>query len=127
MIGINQIAMRHIRLGQAAEVTFKLQPGKVFKATVEAIAPITQTGHLTPSGDIPLAPTAHDNPLPFSVILKLEDNLIKGTEFQALDISRELPGGAYGSGAIYTDSVKGTHIIRKVMLRMEAWLNYIIP
>jgi len=33
-------------------------------------------------------------------------------------INHGLPGGAYGSGAIYTDSVKGTHIIRKVMLRM---------
>lgn len=38
-----------------------------------------------------------------------------------------LPGGAFGTGAIYTDSVKITHIIRKVMIRMTAWLNYIVP
>ena len=127
MIGISQNAMRHVRIGQAAEVTFKLQPGKVFNATVEAIAPITQAGHLSPSGDIPLAPTVHDTPLPYSVILKLEDNMINDTEFEGLDISHEMPGGAYGSGAIYTNSVKATHIIRKVMLRMEAWMNYIMP
>ena len=127
VIGINQNSMRHIRIGQAAELTFKLQPGKVFNATVEAIAPITETGHLKPTGDIPLAPTALDKPLPYSVILKLEDNMINDTEFEALTISRGLPGGAYGTGAIYTDSVKSTHIIRKVMLRMTAWMNYIMP
>ena len=126
-IGVNQNAMRHIRIGQAAEVTFKLQPGKVFSATVAAIAPITETGHLLPDGDIPLAPTAIDKPLPYSVILKLEDIMPNDTEFEALAINHGLPGGAYGSGAIYTDSVKGTHIIRKVMLRMTAWMNYILP
>jgi multidrug resistance efflux pump len=126
-IGVNQNAMRHIRIGQAAEVTFKLQPGKVFNATVEAIIPITKTGHLLPNGDIPLAPTALDKALPYSVILKLEDILPGDTEFEASIINHGLPGGAYGTGAIYTDSVKGTHIIRKVMLRMTAWMNYILP
>ena len=38
-----------------------------------------------------------------------------------------LPGGSVGSAAIYTDSVRATHIIRKVMIRMEAWVNYLNP
>jgi len=37
----------------------------------------------------------------------------------------ELPGGAVGTAAIYTESVAGTHVIRKLMMRMEAWMNYI--
>lgn len=126
-LGISQHTMRHVRIGQPAEVTFNLLPGKVFNVTVAGIAPITQTGHLTPSGDIPLAPTSNDRPLPFSVILKFEDDFIKDTELAGLEINHELPGGALGTGAIYTDSVKGTHIIRKVMLRMTAWMNYILP
>ena len=126
-IGINQNAMRHIRIGQAAEVTFKLQPGRVFSATVEAIVPITETRHLLPDGDIPLAPTALDKPLPYLVILKLEDVMSNDTEFEALTINHGLPVGAYGSGAIYNDSVKESHTIRKVMLRMTAWMNYILP
>ncbi|NOR80538.1 MAG: efflux RND transporter periplasmic adaptor subunit [Methyloprofundus sp.] len=126
-IGINQNAMRHIRIGQAAEVTFKLLPGKVFDATVEAIVPITEAGHLLPDGNIPLAPSALDKPLPYSVILKLEGIMPNDTDFEALGINHGLPGGAYGTGAIYTDSVKATHIIRKVMLRMTAWMNYILP
>ena len=29
--------------------------------------------------------------------------------------------------AIYTDSIKATHIIRRVMMRLQAWMNYIDP
>ena len=36
-------------------------------------------------------------------------------------------GAAAGTAAIYTDSVEATHIIRKVMVRMEARMNYIKP
>lgn len=127
IIGISQNAVRHIRIGQPAEVTFKLHPGTVFNATVEEIAPITQAGHLSPSGNIPLAPTAQDSPLPYSVILKLDNDVLKDSYFEALDISSKMPGGAYGTGAIYTNSAKVTHLIRKVMLRMKAWMNYIMP
>jgi hypothetical protein len=38
-----------------------------------------------------------------------------------------MPGGSVGSAAIYTESVKATHIIRKVMVRMDAWLRYLLP
>jgi len=32
---------------------------------------------------------------------------------------------ADGSTAIYTDRLRGKHIIRPVMVHMETWLNYI--
>ncbi len=38
-----------------------------------------------------------------------------------------IPGGAIGTAAIYTESVAATHIIRKVMVRMETWMNYLKP
>ena len=51
-------------------------------------------------------------------ILKLDD----------ADIDpNELPGGAIGAAAIYTESVKVTHLLRRVELRMKSWLNYISP
>ena len=40
---------------------------------------------------------------------------------------RALPAGTAGTAAIYTSSVTMTHIIRKVMIRMEAYLNFINP
>jgi hypothetical protein len=60
------------------------------------------------------------------VILDLDKRVFEEAGLTGLDISR-VPGGAFGSGAVYTVSSKATHIIRKVMLRMDAWLNYIIP
>ena len=45
---------------------------------------------------------------------------------KAVDLA-SIPGGAVGTAAIYTDSVTATHVIRRVMMRMEAWMNYIKP
>ena len=38
-----------------------------------------------------------------------------------------LPGGAVGTAAVYTDKMRASHVIRRVMIRMEAWMNYIKP
>jgi hypothetical protein len=73
---------------------------------------------LQPSGIVPASPTPHLMPATYGVILKLDD---KASALQSL------PGGAMGTAAIYTDNVKATHIIRKVMMRMQSWINYIIP
>jgi multidrug resistance efflux pump len=126
VIGINQNTARHVRIGQSAEVTFKILPGKIFNATVERVAPITPQGQLAPSGNVPLAPSAQDAPLPLAVILAMDEETFIQAGLSEMDLAN-VPGGAFGTGAIYTNSSKVTHIIRKVILRMDAWLNYIIP
>jgi hypothetical protein len=40
---------------------------------------------------------------------------------------RRLPAGATGTAAIYTDHVKVSHIIRRVLLRQVAIINYVNP
>jgi multidrug resistance efflux pump len=115
-VGINHNLLRHVKPGQRAEIVFKLYPGKIFGATVFSIAYMTPQGQVQPSGLVPMAPTAGQLPAPYGVRLELDEEL------------RELvPGGAVGSAAIYTDSVKATHLIRRIMMRMQAWLNYIVP
>jgi hypothetical protein len=42
-------------------------------------------------------------------------------------IARQLPAGSTGAAAIFTDRVKPAHVIRKVLLRQIAILNYINP
>jgi hypothetical protein len=42
-------------------------------------------------------------------------------------IAHSHPGGAVGTATIYTDSVSMTHLIRRVMMRMQTWMNYILP
>ncbi|WP_216601894.1 MULTISPECIES: hypothetical protein, partial [unclassified Ruegeria] len=43
------------------------------------------------------------------------------------DILETIPPGAAGLAAMYTDSAAATHVIRKVIVRMNSILNYIRP
>ena len=42
-------------------------------------------------------------------------------------LAASLPAGTAGDAAIYTEHVKPAHIIRKVILRQIAILNYVNP
>ena len=115
---INQIYIRHVKPGQPAEVVLQLYPGKTLKATVDAIVLMSETGQLKPSGDVPGQPAGQRPPGEYAVVLKMKDTA---------KLFLGVPGGAVGTSAIYTDSARATQIIRKVMVRMQAWKNYIIP
>jgi hypothetical protein len=39
----------------------------------------------------------------------------------------ELPLGAYGQAAIYSEHFHHIGILRRVLLRMAAWMNYVFP
>jgi hypothetical protein len=43
------------------------------------------------------------------------------------DLVRRLPAGSTGEATIFTDHVKAAHVVRRVMLRMTAILNYVNP
>jgi hypothetical protein len=117
IVGIHHYALKHVKIGQKAEVVFNVFPGQTFSATVEAIGNMTPEGQLGPSGNVPRAPIGLPRS-PFPIYLKLDD-----ADFQL----SEIPGGSIGTAAIYTESVQATHIVRRVMIRMESWLNFIIP
>ncbi len=118
VVSVNQYALRHVRPGQQAEVTFKLFPGRVVAATVKRIVFSTAAGQYQPSGQLTSMSSTSQFAEPYAVLLEVDD--------KSLNIDR-LPGGASGSAAIYTESMGATHIIRRVMLRMDAWMNYIFP
>ena len=42
-------------------------------------------------------------------------------------LEQHAPGGSIGTAAIYTEASELTHIIRRVMIRMESWLNFVVP
>ncbi|MCK5359475.1 MAG: efflux RND transporter periplasmic adaptor subunit [Gammaproteobacteria bacterium] len=120
IVGIDQVYLRHVAPGQKAEVVMKMLPGTTLNATVKGIAYMTPDGQLSPSGNIPTAPTSATTPKPYGVELVLDDKL------PDILAKTGLPGGSVGTAAIYTNSVEATHVIRKVMLRMEAWMNYLV-
>ena len=101
--------------GQAAEIALKMYPGRVFAAEVAYVVPVLPTGQIPLSG-MAFAPRELPH-TPFWVMIT------PGEELAAL----ELPVGATGTVAIYTGEGAPTHVIRKVVLRMEAIKNYIVP
>lgn len=114
-VEVSQINARYVRVGQPVEVTFKLRPGKIHTGTVEMILPAIATGQTQVSGTA--AMPRNLEAAPFAVRIRLDD---------AAFASR-LPAGAIGTAAIFTDHVKVAHMIRRVILRQIAIVNYINP
>ena len=43
------------------------------------------------------------------------------------EMARNLPAGTTGTAAIYTEHLKPTHVVRRVILRQIAIINYVNP
>ena len=113
-VEINQIDARYIAPGQEAEITFKFVPGRIYAGKVESVLQAIATGQTQTSGTA-VTPKAIEA-APFVVRVKLD-----------AEVARNLPAGAAGTAAIYTDHLKPTHIVRRVILRQIAILNYVNP
>ena len=92
----------------------KALPGRVLSGRVAGVAAMSSLGRLA-SGTIPKAPDGTIEP--FVVMLEVAE-LEKVPEL--------FGGGLAGVAAIYTDELAPTHAIRKILLRMQAWKNYVI-
>jgi len=66
---------------------------------------------------LPQTGAAPQVPGRFAVKLDLEEK----------DLATFLAAGAAGDAAIYTQHLEAIHIIRKVVLRVGSYLNYLIP
>ncbi|QDT66503.1 HlyD family secretion protein [Calycomorphotria hydatis] len=116
-VAIPQGRLRYVKPGQSAEIVFKYLPGKTIAAKVDSVVPITSNAQVVASGVLQDLTKVTSENLAYMVNLTITDEEVSVTD---------LPGGAVGVGAIYTDKATLTHIIRKVMLRMQGWLNYVI-
>ena len=115
VVEIAQIDARYLAPGQPVELTFKFMPGEVHTGKVEAVLQAISTGQAQPSG---LAATPKGaQSAPFVVRVALDDP----------EIARKLPAGSTGDAAIFTDRVKAAHVIRQVLLRQIAIVNYVNP
>jgi RND family efflux transporter MFP subunit len=114
-VEITQNDARYVRVGQPVEVTFKFEPGVIRTGRVETVFQAISTGQTQVSGSA-VAPKEIQS-APFVVRVKLDDE----------DLAKRLPAGSTGTAAIFTEAVKPTHVIRKVLLRQIAILNYVNP
>jgi multidrug resistance efflux pump len=112
-VEIPQVYARYVEVGQPVETTFTPFPGEVYTGRVEAVLQAIATGQ-TQVGGLAVA-SSQIQAAPFVVRIKLDDE----------HVAQRLPAGSTGLAAIYTEHVKAAHLIRKVVLRQTAILNYI--
>ena len=108
-------AMRHMKPGDDAEIVFDTVPGVVFQATVVDIMPATGSGAMSPSGDLRTTAELSGSDLVFATIMVNDERFDRST----------VPIGTAATAAVYTDGAKPIRIIRKVVMRIQAWLNYL--
>ncbi|MET0674358.1 MAG: biotin/lipoyl-binding protein [Bradyrhizobium sp.] len=114
-VTVNQNDARYVAPGQEVEATFKFAPGRIHGGRVESVLQAIATGQVQTSGTA-VMPRAIEA-APFVVRIKLDDAAF----------AQSLPAGSAGTAAIYTDHVRITHVIRRVILRQVAILNYVNP
>jgi multidrug resistance efflux pump len=112
----NQNEVRKIKPGQEAEVAFTMYPGRVVKCTVDSIMWATAQGQL-PIGSMNAAGGVAPIP-PYALAVRLLPD--------AKDKDIFLAAGAHGAGAVYTDSGAPIHILRKIIVRVSAKLDWLI-
>ena len=115
-VAINQNHVRYVQPGQTAEVVLKYLPGQTLQAKVLGLAALTSGGQVQSGGVLEDVSQKQKRAEPYQVILEITDQSVA---------PNSLPGGAVGIAAIYTDRAQFSHVIRRVMLRMQAWLNYL--
>lgn len=115
---IHQIYARYIEPGQEVEISFKTRPGRVYPGKVRFLLPVTAQGQAAGTGMGTAVQSVQTiAPGPFAVRIDLDDP----------ELAAELQPGTVASVAIYTSNVTVTHVIRRVMIRMDAIMNYIKP
>ncbi|MBP6298958.1 MAG: HlyD family secretion protein [Arenimonas sp.] len=111
-----QNEVRKIKPGQEAEVAFKMIPGRVIKCKVDSVMWATAQGQLPIGGASTSAGIAPIPPSSLAVRLLVDKK----------DKDVFLASGATGGGAVYTDSVEIIQILRRVLIRISAKLDWLI-
>ena len=103
-----------LRAGYEAEIVFPSIPGRVFKGEVVQILPSLAEGQLQNSGSL-LGTQALQSIGRVPVEIRITDDL---SEFG-------LPTGTRAQIAVYSDHFHHVAIMRKILLRMSSWQNYL--
>ncbi len=109
-----QNSAQRIEESSEAEVILPSVPGRFFKAKVDAVGAYIPQGQLQPSGNL-IDPEQIKGRGRILVVIKFTDDLSK----------YQIVPGSSGEVAIYTDHMHHLAVMRKVLLRMKSWLNYI--
>jgi multidrug resistance efflux pump len=110
-----QNELHQVKPGNEAEITLDTFPGRIIKAHVDSVMWAQGQGQLEASGDLPRTViSAPPGRFPAKLVVAERDRELF------------LAAGARGSAAIYTAHLSMIHIIRKVLLRVSSYLDYVI-
>jgi multidrug resistance efflux pump len=109
-----QNSLQRVSAGDDAEVAFEAVPGRVFKAKVRSVVDAIAAGELISS------PT----------LVEPEKRTTAGRAVAIIDVSDDMheyqiPLGSTAMVAIYTKHIHDLSLLRKILLRMKSWQNYV--
>jgi len=109
-----QNSLQRVKAGDEAEVAFDAVPGRVFKGKVRLVIDAIAAGQLQASG----------------ALVDFGERTAGGRALAVIDIEDDMSGyqiplGAAAQVAIYTEHWHHLSMIRKILLRMRSWQNYI--
>ncbi len=112
----NQNELHQVAPDDEAEIALDTMPGRIIKAQVDSVVWAQGQGQVPMSGTLPQTGAAPLPPGRFAVRLRIADR----------DRGLFLAAGAAGHGAIYTQHGHHIHLVRKVILRVGAYTDYLI-
>ncbi len=108
-----QNSFLRLEVGAEAEAIFPAIPGRVFKGKIVSVLPVIDKGAVQASGNLISQSLGPPGRAP--AIIELDDDMS----------SFNLPAGSVAEIAVYTDHVIHVAMIRRILLRMNSWLNYV--
>ena len=109
-----QNSLLRLKEGDEAEVILDGAPGEVFKGKVATILPAMAEGEIQSTGALISSRNLMQRGRVI-VLIEIEDHAIR----------EHFPAGVSGQAAIYTEHFSHVAVMRKVLLRMQGWLNYL--
>ncbi|MDO6773892.1 HlyD family secretion protein [Shewanella sp. 3_MG-2023] len=109
-----QNSLLRLKEGDEAEIILDAMPGQVNKGKVVKVLPAMSEGELQFGGALRSSNELFKRGRVL-VLIELADD----------ELRTSLPAGVAGQAAIYTEHFTHVSIIRKVLLRMQGWLNYL--
>ncbi len=114
IVAFRQNSALRLRAGYEAEIVFPSIPGRVFRGVVARVLPNIGEAQVQASGNL-LGTESFQSLGRIAVVIDIVDDL---SEF-------ELPTGSRAQVAVYSDHAEHVAIMRKILLRMTSWENYL--
>ncbi|MDA0706630.1 MAG: HlyD family secretion protein [Proteobacteria bacterium] len=104
-----------LRAGFEAEIVYPSIPGRVFHGTVTRVLPNLAEGEVQTGGSLIETAEAFRQSGRIPVVIEITDDM---SEFG-------LPTGSQAQVAVYSDRFSHVAIMRRILLRMSSWQNYL--